>query len=124
MKPLLIVVVAAGLIALPPMRLAAADPVPKITIPTELLDPATVTTDAGKSARMDAGDWLVPKERWDWRERELITLQDDKTRCTAENESMRTSLEEMPSTWYWIAGAFSLGLTVGLGYDEIRDRWF
>lgn len=102
---------------------AAADPVPKITIPTELLSDATVTTDGGSVARLEAGDWLVPGAfRDDW-DTETRRLQEQETRLEAENASLKESLRKTDPTWYWIVGAFVSGLTIRYGYDEVRS-WF
>jgi hypothetical protein len=123
MKIAIVVVAAAGL-QLPQLSSpAVADPVPKITIPTQLLDPATVTTDAGRSARLDAGDWLVPEGfRDDW-DTETRRLQEVETRLEAENESLRESVRDAYPVWYYLAGAFVAGIAIREGYDEARS-WF
>ena len=114
-----IAVVVAGLQLSP----AAADPVPQITIPTELLSDATVTTDGGSVARLSAGDFLVPGERWNWLDEELKRYQREAPRLKAENKSMKESLLSTRSTWYWIAGGFAAGFAAKLGSDEVRS-WF
>jgi hypothetical protein len=125
MRRLFAAVVAAAALQMSPPLLsaAAADPVPRVTIPTELLSPATVTTDGGSVARLDAGDWLVPKTyRDDW-DAEMRRLQDQETRLEAENESLKKSLRATDPKWYWLVGAFVSGLTIKYGYDEVKGRF-
>lgn len=102
---------------------AAADPVPRITIPTELLSDATVTTDAGSVARMAAGDFLVPGEKWRELDGELRLYQREVPRLEAENVSMKRSLLDTRSTWYWVAGGFAAGFAAKMGADEVKG-WF
>ena len=122
-KIIVAAVVAAGLQIQPPhlSSPAVADPVPRVELPAELLEPATVVRDGEPIARLDAGDWLVPGARWNWLDAELRRLQEAETRLEAENESMRDSLRSRQSTWYWVAGAFATGLAAARGYDEVRS---
>jgi hypothetical protein len=112
------VAAAAGLCISSP---AAADPVPKIDIPMELMSDATVTTDGGSVVRLSAGDYLVPGDRWDWLDEELKRYQKEVPRLEAENNSMKASLRDMPSTWYWIAAGFAAGFAAKMGLDEVRS---
>lgn len=86
---------------------AAADEVKHFTSPIH------VTTPSGKTLDLPPGYYL-PESTWNRLDAEMRRLQDQETRLTAENKSLRHSVEDMPG-WKWIAGALVIGIAVGAG---------
>ncbi len=98
---------------------AAADPV-RIDVPTRIKSAATITTDHGSVARLNAGGWLIPGPEWHRIDLEIRRLQTAETRLTAENKSLRNSLDDTSSVWKWIVGAAVLGFAGGVVFEAAR----
>lgn len=124
-KILCVAIVAAALFA--PARAFADDieivdvvEVEPPTIPTQLLTPSTLITDGGTGVRLPAGFWLWPDSEHKRVDGELRTLQEDVTRKTAENESLKRSLHEnTTSARIWIGTMLLVGFSAGYAYH----RW-
>lgn len=85
---------------------APADP-PR---PVHFLSPVRVMSDGGADLRRPPG-WYVPDAVWDDIDFKVRVLQDDRTRLTAENESLRASADR--PGWGWLLG-FAVGTAAGI----------
>lgn len=88
----------------------ASDPEPAPHV--HVLEPATITTDSGKSRRIPPGHF-VDEPRWSLLDVEMRRLQDAETRLTAENASMRKTTSAWRPGWKMLGSALLTGITVG-----------
>lgn len=78
--------------------------------------PATCRTDGGTDLRLPAG-YFLPEPEFSRLDASLRTLQDDRTRLTAENASLRASASGRSLGWLYALGAgLAAGFVVGAYY--------
>ncbi len=97
-------------------RVAAAEPVPLLEMPTMHLLLGTgdgkLTGPNGLDYRIPQGSHILAPDSWKEHDDKFKLLQDDKTRLTAENKSLRESADEWP--WLPVAIGVGVGLTMGV----------
>jgi hypothetical protein len=71
-----------------------------------------VHTDGGNDLRLPPGYYL-DEPNWNKLDLEVRRLQDQETRLTAENHSLRTSLGGWQPGWKTLSGALLLGIAAG-----------
>ena len=74
--------------------------------------PAKLTTESGSVFDLPPG-YTIPEEKYNSLDAELKRLQDQETRLTAENTSLRKSARSSVG-WVGVVSAIGLGLTVGV----------
>ncbi len=67
----------------------------------------------GKSYLIPQGSHILDPDAWGKIDAELIRLQDQETRLTAENQSFRNSADEWRPGWVTIAAVLGGGLILG-----------
>lgn len=115
-------IAAAGVLALLLSARAAADPASPAPAaqkpPVHLLSPSTVKTDGGSELRLPPS-YCLDEPAWDRLGLEVKSLQTDKVRLRAENESLKKSAGG--SSWFgWksVTSALLLGLAAGYWLAE------
>lgn len=92
---------------------AAADPVPELTKYVHLESSAHVVTHGGSTIDLPPG-YFYDEPTHDALERNVKDLQDTKTRLTAENGSMRKSLDGWQPGFYTLLTFAASGLALGV----------
>lgn len=117
-----IVLTALIVIALTTSSVRADGPVtaPEPVSPTRLRSAATVETDGGTRLRLSPGFVLVPPDKWEAMDLQVQGLENDRTRLTAENESLKTSLRQSRPPWLWIGTALAAGFAAGAAYGRLE----
>lgn len=75
-------------------------------------EPATITTDSGKSRRVPPGRF-VDEPRWSLLDAELRRLQTVETRITAENAELRKTAKSWRPGWKILASTLIAGVALG-----------
>lgn len=109
----LLVFLAALVILIP--RMVAAEPVPLLEMPTPHIVLKTgdgkLTGPNGLDYRIPEGSHIITNIIWQEHDDKFKLLQDRETKLTAENTSLRKSVEEFP--WGWIAVSCAVGVVTG-----------
>ena len=71
--------------------------------------PSTLKTDGGSTLKLPPG-YFVDEDTWKLRDTKLKTLEDQSTRLTAENTSLKNSAVDHP---YLVMGVSALGIALG-----------
>jgi hypothetical protein len=104
--------VAGSIVLLLSISAAADTPLPNQTDTLHFKSPSRIVTDGGTDLRLPPG-YFLPEPVWKTIDLEFRRLQEQETRLTAENQSMRKSLDEGPGwgTVALIAGTLLVGVT-------------
>lgn len=90
---------------------ATAGPLPP---PIEVTEEVTLKADTGEELRVPPGRYL-PEPTWHALDLEMRRLQDAETRLAAENQSLRSSLDEGPGWGTWVTIGLALAAGIGVG---------
>lgn len=105
------ITLAAALVALTAAR-AVADPAPTLTDFAHIHTPSHLTTDGGSKLDLPPG-YFMSEPSFSKLDNEMKRLQDQETRQTAENKSLRASLDTWQPGWWTLAAAIVVGGSAG-----------
>lgn len=93
-------------------RAAAADPVAVPPVDLHIHSDSHLITDGGNDLRLPPG-YFQDEPTHDKLDQSLKGLQDDKTRLTAENGSLKAAVSTWQPGWYVVLGAVVTGVAAG-----------
>lgn len=80
--------------------------------------PSRLETDKGTKLRLPPS-YILDEPSWSKLDTEHKQLEDDRTRLTAENKSLRESAAHWKPAWYWIASATIGGIAIGWSVHKL-----